>query len=154
MSEKLQELLAQEEELQFDSFDNDDALALGNLIVAMAKANREGIAVHIENDAHPLYTHYMAGTNEGNIYWINAKKNVVNRFGHSSHYMNQKYKAEGTTFKEATGLSTDEFQAEGGCFPIIVKGKGKVGTVTITGLTSERDHWYAVEGIRKYLATR
>lgn len=152
MNDRLDVLLAQEEELQFDSFANDDALALGNLIVGIAKELGDGIAVHIENDAHPLYTHYMAGTNEGNIYWINTKKNVVNRYGHSSFYIGEKYKAEGTTFKEASGLSTDEYQAEGGCFPIIVKGQGKIGTVTVTGLTGEQDHWYAVEGIRRYLA--
>ncbi|MFD0673229.1 heme-degrading domain-containing protein [Cohnella sp. GCM10027633] len=152
MSELLDTLLKQEKELQFESFANDEALALGSLIVGLAKELGKGIAVHIENDAHPLYTHYMAGTNEGNIYWINAKKNVVNRFGHSSLYIGEKYKAEGTTFKEASGLSSEEYQAEGGCFPILVKGRGKVGTVTVTGLTGEEDHWYAVEGIRRLLA--
>lgn len=152
MSDLLNELLGQEEELQFEAFANDEALTLGSLIVGLAKELGKGIAVHIENDAHPLYTHYMAGTNEGNIYWINAKKNVVNRFGHSSLYVGEKYKAEGTTFKEASGLSADEYQAEGGCFPILVKGQGKVGTVTVTGLTGEEDHWFAVEGIRRLLA--
>lgn len=151
MSDLLQQLLKQEEDLQFEAFTPDDALQLGNLIVALAKEQGKGIAVHIENGKHPLYAHYMAGTNEGNIYWINTKKNVLNRFGHSSFYVGEKYKAEGTTFKEASGLSTEEYQAEGGCFPIIVKGQGIVGTVTVTGLTGEEDHWYAVEGIRKLL---
>lgn len=152
MSDLLQELLAQEEELQFEAFGSDDALQLGNLIIAIAKELGKGIAVHIENDKHPLYTHYMAGTNERNIYWIRTKSNTVNRFGHSSLYIGETYKAKGTTFKEASGLSLDEYQGEGGCFPIIVKGQGKVATVTVTGLTGEEDHWLAVEGIRRLLA--
>lgn len=152
MSDLLNELLKQEEELRFEAFGNEDALQLGNLIVALAKELGKGIAVHIENDTNPLYTHYMAGTGEGNIYWINTKKNVVNKFGHSSLYMGESYKTQGTTFKDASGLSSDEYQGEGGSFPIIVKSQGKVGTVTVTGLTGEEDHWFAVEGIRRYLA--
>lgn len=151
MSDRLKKLLGQEEELQFESFENEDALQLGSLIVALAKERGKGIAVHIENDTNPLYAHYMAGTGEGNVYWINTKKNVVNRFGRSSLYVGESYKAQGTTFKEASGLSSDEYQGEGGSFPIVVKGRGKVGTVTVTGLTGEEDHWFAVEGIRRYL---
>ncbi|MFC5531208.1 heme-degrading domain-containing protein [Cohnella yongneupensis] len=151
MNELLTTLLEQEENLQFDAFSNDDALQLGNLIVGLAKELGKGIAVHIENDAHPLYTHYMAGTNEGNIYWINTKKNVVKHFGHSSLYVGEKYKSEGTTFKESSGLSADEYQGEGGSFPIVVKGQGRIGTVTVTGLTGEEDHWFAAEGIRRLL---
>ena len=151
MSERLKELMAQEEELQFEAFGNDDALRLGNLIIGLAKEAGKNIAVHIENGKHPLYTHYMAGTNEGNIYWINAKKNVVNRFGHSSFYVGESYRAKGTTFKESSGLSLDEYQGEGGCVPIIVKRQGIDATVTVTGLSGEEDHWFAVEGIRRIL---
>ncbi|MFC5468950.1 heme-degrading domain-containing protein [Cohnella suwonensis] len=152
MNDTLQELLAQEEELQFDEFTNDEALRLGLAIVAIAKEEiGKGIAVHIENGEHPLFTHYMAGTSKDNIYWVNAKKNVVNRFGHSSLYVGEKHKAEGTTFHEATGLSSEEYQGEGGSFPIIVRGQGIVGTVTVSGLTGEEDHRAAVDGIRKLL---
>ena len=151
MSDRLKELLEQEEELQFESFENEDALQLGSLIVALAKERGKGIAVHIENDTNPLYAHFMAGTGEGNVYWIHTKKNVVNRFGHSSLYVGESYKARGTTFNEASGLSSDEYRGEGGSFPIVVKGRGKIGTVTVTGLTGEEDHWFAVEGIRRYL---
>ncbi|MFF2481962.1 heme-degrading domain-containing protein [Paenibacillus sp. NPDC058071] len=152
MSETLNELLKQEEELQFPSFTNEDALRLGLLIIETAKAEFDkGIAVHIENDKHPLFTHFMQGTDDGNVYWINAKKNVVNRFGNSSLYVGESYKAKGTTFKESAGLPEEEYQGEGGSFPLIVRGQGKVGTVTVTGLQGEQDHYLAVEGIRKFL---
>ncbi|QAY67595.1 heme-degrading domain-containing protein [Paenibacillus protaetiae] len=152
MSELLNTLLEQEEDLQFDAFLNEDALQLGLTIIELAKAEfQKGIAVHIENDQHPLFTHYMAGTNEGNSYWIKTKKNVVNHFGHSSLYVGESYKAKGTTFKESAGLPESDYQGEGGSFPIIVRGAGKIGTVTVTGLTGEEDHYLAAEGIRRYL---
>ncbi|NBD25217.1 heme-degrading domain-containing protein [Paenibacillus glycinis] len=152
MSEFLKALLSQEEELQFESFTNEDAFELGRIIVEHARAViGRGIAVHIENGEYPLFTHYMTGTSKDNVYWINAKKNVVHHYGHSSLYVGEKYKAEGTTFKDASGLSLEEYQGEGGSFPILVRGKGKVGTVTVSGLAGEEDHQVAVDGIRKFL---
>ncbi|QHT63658.1 heme-degrading domain-containing protein [Paenibacillus lycopersici] len=152
MSDFLQALLAQEEELQFESFTNEDAYELGCIIVKHARdVLGKGIAVHIENDEYPLFTHYMTGTSKDNMYWVNTKKNVVNRYGHSSLYVGEMYKAQGTTFKEGSGLSLDEYQGEGGSFPIIVRGRGKAGTVTVSGLTGEEDHQVAVDGLRTYL---
>ncbi|QHW32361.1 heme-degrading domain-containing protein [Paenibacillus rhizovicinus] len=152
MSEFLEALLEQEEELQFESFTNEDAYELGCIIVKHAKdVLGKGIAVHIENGEYPLFTHYMTGTSKDNIYWVNAKKNVVHHYGHSSLYVGEMYKAQGTTFKEGSGLSLDEFQGEGGSFPIIVRGQGKVGTVTVSGLAGEEDHQVAVDGLRTYL---
>lgn len=153
MNEIMQALLSQEEELQFDSFTNEDAFRLGCEIVRIAKEEiGRGIAVHIENDEHPLFTHYMEGTTKENVYWVTAKKNVVNHFGHSSLYVGEMFKAQGTTFKDGSNLPLSDYQGEGGSFPILVRGRGKAGTVTVSGLTGEEDHAAAVEGIRRLLA--
>ena len=49
-------------------------------MLARAEAGKP-VAVHIEFDAHPLFTHFMDGTDEKNLTWITVKKNVVKRFG-------------------------------------------------------------------------
>lgn len=152
MSELLNTLLAQEEELQLNDWTNEDAFRLGCLIVEVAKERGVGISVHIENDEHPLFTHYMAGTNKGNTYWMKAKSNVVNRFGHSSLYVGETFRSQGQTFHEGSGLPESDYQGEGGSFPIVVHGQGKVGTVTVSGLPGEEDHAVAVEGLRRLLA--
>ncbi|HEY5562429.1 MAG TPA: heme-binding protein [Clostridiaceae bacterium] len=155
MNELLTELLAQEEALQFTTFTNEDALSLGLIIINIAKEKiGKGIAVCIVKDSTPLFTHLMEGTTKENIYWLNTKSNVTIKFAHSSLYMGEKYKAEGTTFKEATGLNTDEYQGEGGSFPLIIMGKGAVGSVTVSGLTGEDDHSTAAEGIRNFLSLK
>jgi uncharacterized protein (UPF0303 family) len=152
MNTKLEILLAQEDKLQFDHFNNEDALQIGLLIIKMAKEEiKKGIAVHIEYDEYPLFTHYMEGTSDGNLYWINSKKNVVKKYGNSSLYVGEMYKDRGTTFFAATGESDKEYQAEGGSFPLIVRGRGRIGTVTVSGMTGEEDHALAVEGIKRYL---
>lgn len=152
MDNSLETLLAQESELQFEVFSNEDALQLGLLIIKIASEDiKRGVAVHIENDEYPLFTHYMKDTSGNNLYWVNAKKNVVKKFGHSSLYVGAMYKNQGTTFHEATGLADTQYQAEGGSFPLIVHGLGRIGSVTVSGLTGEEDHALAVEGIKKYL---
>lgn len=155
MSEFCESLLQQETDCHFASFDSEDALALGLLIVEIARTEiQKGVAIHIEFDQYPLFTHYMNGTSESNSYWIRAKKNVVQRFGHSSFYMGEWHKAQGTAFHDATGLSKEDFQGEGGSFPLIVDGKGRVGTVTVSGLPGEQDHALAVKAIKRYLAQK
>ena len=118
MSDFLKALLSQEEELQFESFTNEDALELGRIIVEHARAViGKGIAVHIENGEYPLFTHYMTGTSKDNVYWVNAKKNVVTTTAQLA-LVGEKYKAEGTTSKRPSGLSLKEYQGEGGSFPL------------------------------------
>lgn len=83
-----------------------------------------------------------------NISWCNRKKNVVDRYGHSSLYVREKYLSRGTTFEKHTMLDPREYQAVGGCVPIILQGTGMIGTVTVSGLTAELDHQICVEGLK------
>lgn len=155
MNEKLEELLAQENDLQFASFSHQDALELGLIIIEIARSEiRKGVAVHIENGDHDLFTHYMDGTTKENQYWIATKKNVVNHFRHSSLYIGELFKAQGTTFAKSSKLSLSEYQGEGGAFPVIIRGQGMSGTITVSGLTGEEDHALALEGIKRLLSAR
>ena len=93
-----------------------------------------------------------AGASADNDEWVKRKVRLVYRFGHSSFYMGQNSKSKGKSIEEAYLLSENEFAPHGGCFPVIVKGTGMVGTVTVSGLPQEEDHKLVVQSIRKYLA--
>ena len=152
MNITLETLLTQENEFQFNDFTCEDALQIGLLIIKIAKEEiKKGVAIHIENDEYPLFTHFMEGTSGNNLYWVNAKKNTVKKFGHSSLYLGEMYKQQGTTFHKATDLPDTEFQAEGGSFPLIVHGQGRIGTITVSGLSGEEDHALVIEAIKRHL---
>lgn len=152
MIQSCKALLKEEELLKFSNFSNEDALKLGLLAIDISKNELEkSVVVHIELDAHTLFSHYMTGTTEENTYWVNVKKNTVKKFNHSSLYMGNMYKEKGTNFQQATGLDEDEFRGEGGSFPIIVMDIGRVGTMTVSGMTGEEDHALVVESIRRFL---
>jgi len=146
--ETLDELLAQEEELQFTSFTNDDAWALGNLLVAGARERGLAVTVDISRGEQRLFHFALPGTAADNDEWIERKNRVVRRFGHSSYFMGV---SEGEAFASNYLLDEREYAAHGGAFPVRVRDAGVVGTVTVSGLPQEDDHRFVVAVLRDFL---
>jgi uncharacterized protein (UPF0303 family) len=48
-------------------------------------------------------------------------------------------------------VSSMEFSAHGGCFPIRVRGVGIVACATVSGLPQEEDHALVVECLRRFM---
>lgn len=151
---ELDELLELESELVFPSFTSRDALALGLVLVRMAEEEgRGGIGIKVEKNRKVLFSHLMDGTSPENGYWYDRKKNVCDRYWHSSRYVEELFRSQGTTFAESGLLDPAEFQAVGGSFPLIVRGAGVVGSITVCGYSGDEDHALCVKGIRTYLAS-
>jgi uncharacterized protein (UPF0303 family) len=147
----LETLLKQEEELQFNSFSSEDAWKLGQIFVAKGKAGNLSITIDICVNNHQLFHYSFQGTSADNDQWVKRKTNLVNRMGHSSFYIGQLLKKSGKSFQENFFISEDDFAPHGGCFPIILKDTGAVGTITVSGLAQEDDHQLVVDVIREYL---
>ena len=150
----LAELAAEEEELQFTSFTNDDAWRLGSALVVAARADALPVAVDITRNHHRLFHAALPGATPDNDAWIERKTRVVNRFGHSSLYVRQASIERGTTFEEEFGLDPADYAAHGGAFPVLVRGVGQVGVVVVSGLPQVDDHRLVVATLRKHLAGR
>jgi uncharacterized protein (UPF0303 family) len=148
----LADLAAEEEELRFATFDNDDAWTLGVALVEAARQRQASVAVDITRNAHQLFHAALPGATPDNDAWIQRKTRVVNRFGHSSLYMGQLCREQGTTFEDKYGLDPDVYAAHGGAFPIVVKSVGPVGVVVVSGLPQVADHRLVVAVIRAHLA--
>lgn len=152
MNEVMKGLLKLEDELQFSKFTSEDALNLGLTFIKIAKELKQGgIGIKIERNRQVLFTHLMDGTMVENAYWYDRKKNVVDRYNHSSLFVEEMYKDMGTTFAESSLLDPEMFQAVGGSFPLIIKNVGVVGSITVCGLTGELDHQICIDGIREFL---
>jgi len=148
----LEELLSQEQELQFRAFRNEDALLLGMKLVERAKADAKSVTVDICRNGQQLFHCALPGTSADNDAWIRRKNNVVNRYGHSSYYVGTQFRAKNTSFEQSSRLDVDQFAAHGGAFPVIVRNVGVVGTVTVSGLPQEEDHRLVVDVLREFLA--
>ena len=154
MEDLLKTLLEQEATLQFTAFDDGMAWKLGSAIVAEAIARDLSIAIDIRRGDRQLFHASMPGASANNDRWIDRKVRTVNRLGHSSFYIGRLLASLGTTISEKYFVSETEFAAHGGCFPIIVKGTGMIGTVTVSGLPQEEDHRLVTECIAAILGLR
>ena len=152
MEDVLKDLLQQEQEFQFTRFNESTAWQLGTQMVERAMRENLPITINITRGEQQLFHFSMPGTSADNDEWVKRKVRLVNRFGHSSFYMGQALKHKGKTIEQSYLISESEFAAHGGCFPIIVKGTGMVGTITVSGLPQEEDHTLVVESIRAFLA--
>ena len=147
------ELDAEEAELQFTSFTNEDAWNLGSALVAAARADDAPVAIEISRNGHRLFSVALAGATPDNASWIERKTRVVHRFGHSSLHVRQSFVEQGTTFEEALGLDPQLYAAHGGAFPVIVRNVGPIGAVVVSGLPQLDDHRMVVAALRRYLAS-
>ena len=147
----LAELAAEEDDLQFAGFTNDDAWDLGAALVAAARQDGAPVAVDISRHGHQLFHASLPGTSPDNDSWIQRKTRVVHRFGHSSLYVRQASVERGTTFEAEFGLDPALYAAHGGAFPVLVRSVGPVGAVVVSGLPQLDDHRMVVAAIRAHL---
>lgn len=145
-------LLQQEQELQFTSFTNEEALELGLALVHAAKEKGKGVTIDITRHGQQLFHYAMIGTVRDNDEWVKRKNNVVNRFGHSSFYIGQYLKDTEKTIEEKYLVSSQEFAPHGGAFPLIITNVGVVGTITVSGLPQQEDHELVTATIKQFLA--
>ncbi|MDY0874235.1 heme-degrading domain-containing protein [Dongia rigui] len=150
--EFLAELLDQEKRLVFKQFDNDTAIALGLLLVEMAREKSLPVVIDITRSGQQLFHVAMPGSSADNDEWVKRKVATVMRFGHSSYYMGRSSAAKGVVFTERYHLDPLRYAPQGGCFPIIIAGTGHVGTVAISGLPQADDHALVVAALTKFLA--
>ncbi len=148
----LEQLLQEEQELQFKQFNESTAWKIGSQIVERAVSAGLSITIDITRGSHQLFHASLHGTSADNDEWVKRKVRLVNRFGHSSFYVGQLLKSKGKRLEEAYLLSESDYAPHGGCFPIIVRDTGMVGTLTVSGLPQEEDHKLVVQAIRDYLA--
>jgi uncharacterized protein (UPF0303 family) len=151
MNDKLKKLLLEEEELQFTKFNADVAWQLGSELATRAKLNNLPITADITQGDHQLFHFSRPGTSADNDEWVKRKTRLVYRFGHSSLYMGELLRSKGRSIEEAYMISESHYAPHGGCFPILIKGSGMIGTITVSGLAQEDDHQLVVDIVREYL---
>lgn len=147
----LDELERQEKELYFSEFTSETALEIGMRIVEKAKENGLVITTDITRNGHQLFHYAFDGTSPDNDQWIIKKNRVVSRFNKSSYHVGIELQKSGKSIEERSLLSSFEYAAHGGAFPIIIKNTGVVGTITVSGLAQKDDHELVVSVIKEFL---
>jgi len=152
LEQERQRVEAEERELVFDRFGNDDALDLGLLLAGKARSRALPIAIEVERGGQRLFHFSATGATPDNAAWIERKQRLVRRMHQSSYAVGLKLAASGKSLADSMGAAAADYAAHGGCFPVVVPGVGLVGSVTVSGLPQKDDHDLVVEAIREFLA--
>ncbi len=146
------ELAAEEALLVFESFTNDDAIALGLALVDAARAEQLAVTVDVRRGEQQVFHAALPGTTADNDAWVERKVRVVRRFEQSSFRVGCTLRRLGTSINEAFLLDGSLYAPHGGAFPITVRNAGVVGVVTVSGLPQRADHKLVVDVLTRHLA--
>jgi uncharacterized protein (UPF0303 family) len=151
LSEDLERIALQEQELVLPRLDAQVAWELGVRLRTMAEERGLALVVDVRRFGQPLFYAVLEGTTPDNAEWVRRKSNVVARFHRSSYAVGLGLKLKNTTLAD--------YAADGGSFPLKVAGAGIVGSVTVSGLPQRSDHELVVEALcgllgRDYAALR
>lgn len=151
MEALLKKLEQEEQELQFDRFSNEDAIAIGLKIYEAAKERQLPVTIDVTRCGHQLFHLSMPGTRPDNDFWVARKIKLVTRTNMSSYHVHVMLKCNNSSVEDWYELSHYDYAAHGGCFPVILKNTGVVGTITVSGLAQEDDHALVIEAVRAHL---
>ncbi|MCL2827467.1 MAG: heme-degrading domain-containing protein [Oscillospiraceae bacterium] len=143
-------LVKQEQQLVLPEFNSDVAYKLGMMMIDRAKKEGKVIAVSITVAKQNMFHYAQDGLGPDADNWIRRKSNVVYEYQKSSLLIGLKLERENSTLI-AHGRNPNDFMVNGGSFPIIVKGAGVIGAITVTGLPHWDDHEYVTMALAEHL---
>jgi uncharacterized protein (UPF0303 family) len=147
LSEDMERIALQEEELSLPRLDAEVAWQLGVRLHDLAEQRGLAVVIDVRRFGQPLFYAALDGTTPDNAEWVRRKCNVVARFHRSSYAVGLKLKAKSETLAEQQGLPLFDYATHGGSFPLSVEGAGVVGSVTVSGLPQRADHELVVEAL-------
>jgi uncharacterized protein (UPF0303 family) len=75
----------------------------------------------------------------------------VLRYHRSSYAIGLQLGQQRTTLTEQLGLDLRDYAPHGGCFPLLLRGTGCIGTITVSGLPQREDHELIIEALAELL---
>jgi uncharacterized protein (UPF0303 family) len=140
IDDDLARIAVQEERLRFSRFDAGVAWELGLALKHSAERRRARVAIDVSLRAQPLFHCALDGATPDNTEWVRRKRNITLRFFRSSYAIGLELKGDGRTLAEKYGLSSTDYMAHGGSFPIRIAGPTCIGAITVSGLPQREDH--------------
>ena len=151
----LEQVQADEHELQFTTFDREDAWRLGNALRRAALEQGLPLVIGITLGAQRVFHTALPGTTPDNDSWLERKAAVVTHFERSSMGVGEQFRALGRNFEDDSRLPSHRYAANGGVFPIKLRESGTViGTVGVSGLPQRDDHAFLAQQLRAFLSGR
>lgn len=125
-------------------FGENEALALGQILIDMAKGLP--VVINIRSANRVFFHAALPGSAPLNDNWARRKSNVALLFGLPSMLVGTKAAEAGASL-DVHGLGQADYADHGGAVPVQVAGVGVVACATVSGLPSIEDHRLVVRAI-------
>jgi uncharacterized protein (UPF0303 family) len=129
-------------------FDETEALALGQILLGMARG--KPVVINIRSANRTYFHAALAGSTPLNDLWAKRKSNTALLFQLPSMLVGESNRDTGDHLA-LQGVSPDDYADHGGAVPIRVAGVGTVAVATVSGLPSIEDHRLVVAALRKLM---
>jgi len=147
----IEALERQEQELVFESFDEETAHLVGQALRMAANTRKASVAIDIRSSDRRYFYSALSGTNPNNEEWARRKGNVVLRCHASSYLVKMRLGKEGKAAWPDAALEIKDYAVDGGGFPVRVRGSGVIASIAVSGLPSHEDHDIIVSVLAKHL---
>ncbi|MFI3115068.1 MAG: heme-degrading domain-containing protein [Clostridia bacterium] len=149
--EEIEFLKKQENDLQFDKFDSNTALEIGNILAKRAMAENLPIVIDISICKRSVFRFSATGATKNNDCWIERKDNTVYLMDMSSLRYGKFLESQNKTLGKNVFYDPFDYATAGGGFPIRIKGTGLIGVIAVSGLPAVDDHQVIVDAITEHL---
>jgi uncharacterized protein (UPF0303 family) len=143
----IEKIVAQEQGLVFERFDEDIAFALVGHVRDAANAAGKGIAVGVYLWDRTLCIGTTAGASSHNLTWAERKVGTVRLLHKSSYRLVLERGDKPRLLEPSWAADPASYAIAGGAFPIHVKGLGFVGAISTSGLPERDDHGFGVAAV-------
>jgi len=146
-AEWLEALRSQEEVLRLEKLTGDDALAIADIMIRLAREKyQHPIAIRIISGGMTVYSHLMDGTSHYNDWWMDKKLNVCRMTGKSSIHTLVEVATKAVPM-EPEFENEDSHALCGGGFPIRNAAGKLIGYVLCSGMKHYFDHQLIVDAL-------
>ena len=141
----------QEEKLRVERMTADDALALGNIMVRLAREKyQKPAALRVMTNGQITFSFLMDGTDLNNCWWMDKKLNTCRMTGVSSLRALVEV-AGGARAMEPEFEMENNFALCGGCFPLRTADGKLLGWALCSGLPHYCDHQLLADALAEFL---
>lgn len=138
--QEIEQIKAQQKTWEFTEFNEETAWEIGCRMRTQAEQHHYPIAISVTVNHRRLFYCSMPGAAAINDEWVRRKENLVYLFQKSSYEMALYLKVKQDTLSRRYGLSDADYAAAGGSIPLLLKGTGVIGAITVSGLSEAGDH--------------
>lgn len=143
----LRRIALQEERLVFPRFGQEEAWALGTWLRQAGLARGGVLVVDVSLHRQQMLRLTVGPATPDHDDWVRRKRNTALHFARSSYAIGLSLAQQGTTLEAKSGLPHRDYATHGGAVPLLVKGAGCIGALTVSGLPQREDHALAMAAL-------